>query len=491
MLKLSSLRTRFILAYVGLIIIGFGALAAIAGKQLSDAARENYERQTISEIELAARGIERAIMDFYREDISQEDLESIIEEYEAQIDAELTLFLVEPPERNAPPDTEHNDHAPDRFDLIDQIPELNDYPELMAAAQGPAILVQRENENGQDTIYTATIISRNQIGIIQSSEPATNLYFQIYERWSLLGLGVGIVALLSLIASVYLARSLIRPLRTLQNAALELSEGNLGYRAPNIGTDELNTVVTAFNTMADQLEEMIEEQRAFASNASHELRTPITAIRIRTETLRYDTNIDTQTREQYIQEIDDEVLRMSGLMDDLVLLSRLDAGRTQKGSDAIDFLRFAESLQRSYSRQATEKKILLDVVPPANHTDLVSICASLNHVTIFFRNILENALKYTPEGGKITWHIDLEGDEIISRIEDNGQGIEPSALPHIFDRFFRGDRSHNRDIPGTGLGLALVKSIADVYDTKLTIHSAGKDQGTTVSVHWQQHIFTD
>jgi signal transduction histidine kinase len=100
--------------------------------------------------------------------------------------------------------------------------------------------------------------------------------------------------------------------------------------------------------------------------------------------------------------------------------------------------------------------------------------------------VLENALKYTPEGGSIHWQIQVEGDDIISIIQDTGQGIEPENLPHIFDRFFRGDKAHSREIQGTGLGLALVKAITDVYGAKIKVESAGRDKGTIVTIQWKK-----
>lgn len=474
-MKLTSLRTRFILAYVGLIILGFTGLASIAGRQLSTAARQDYERQTLNEIQLAARGIERSLDAYYKGQILASELDDMVSAYETQTDCNLTLIL--------PPDA-HTSSLTHGQPMSD---EIYQYPEIQAASQGQILLTQRRNSDGELTIYTASPIfsRRDFLGYIQLSEPASNLNNQINERWVTLGIGVLFITLLSLLASIYLSTSLVRPLKKLQESALALSRGNLSHRAPEMGADELNEVARAFNTMATQLEAMIEEQRAFASNTSHELRTPLTTMRLRTEALRYDQTLDETTRNLYIQELDEEMLRMSSLIDDLILLSRFDAGRAGTGADHIDFLRFAENLSRTFATDAAAKNIKFQLIPPHEADGILKIHASLNHVSILFRNVLENAMKYTRSGGAIRWQIQKAGDEVISVIADNGQGIEPENLPHIFDRFFRGDKAHSREIQGTGLGLALVKAIADVYGAKVAVESAGKDQGTTVTIRWK------
>lgn len=466
-----TLRIRFLLAYVGLIILGFGGLALIAGRQLSMAARQDYERQTLNEIQLAARGIERPLDSYYKGQITASELDEVLSAYEEQTNCNLTLYL--PPEATT---TLTKSKA-----LSD---DLYKYPEFEAASRGKILLTERENPDGEMTIYTAFPVTshRNFLGYLQLSEPSSNLYGQINERWGTLAAGVAAITLVSLVASIYLSTSLIRPLKKLQQSALALSEGNLTHRAPEMGTDELNEVAHAFNTMADQLQAMIEEQRAFASNTSHELRTPLTTMRLRTEALRHDKTLDNSTRTRYICELDDELLRMSSLIDDLILLSRFDAKRAQMGIDHIDFIRFAENLHRSFVPEATSKNIQFQLILPKETS--LEVRASLNHLFILFRNVLENALKYTATGGNVIWRIYVAGDEIVNIIQDNGQGIEPENLPHIFDRFFRGDKAHTREIQGSGLGLALVKAVAEVYGASVTIES--DVNGTTVTIRWKK-----
>ncbi|GHO99433.1 hypothetical protein KSF_094810 [Reticulibacter mediterranei] len=244
--------------------------------------------------------------------------------------------------------------------------------------------------------------------------------------------------------------------------------------------DEITEVAQAFNEMARQVQSMLDEQRAFASNTSHELRTPLTAIRLRTEALRYDT-LDHTTARQYIEEIDDEIAHLSNLVQELILLSRFEAGRAEVGHEEIDLIRMASSLVHEFTPLAQAKHIDLTLVEPATS---VQLTANMNHLTMVFRNLLDNALKYTPDGGSVTWTIQVDAHEVVHTIQDTGQGIPADALAHLFERFYRVNKARSRDIPGTGLGLAIVKTIVDLYHGRITIESAGVQKGTMVHLSW-------
>ena len=225
---------------------------------------------------------------------------------------------------------------------------------------------------------------------------------------------------------------------------------------------------------------MIDEQRAFASNASHELRTPLTTIRLRSEALR-EGDLDAATAQQYAVEIDDEVRRLGNLVQDLLMLSRLDSGRLEAGRERIDLTRLARQLMAEIKPQADNRAITLqlDASPM-----LPSVTAGQAHLVIVFRNLLSNALKYTSDGGQIAWQIRADGETIHHTISDTGQGIIADDLPHVFDRFYRVDKSRSRAVPGVGLGLSLVRMIVEFYGGTVRVESEGIGKGTAVHVTW-------
>ncbi|NDJ59763.1 MAG: HAMP domain-containing histidine kinase [Chloroflexi bacterium] len=485
---MTSIRTRLLLAYGSILLIGFAALAIVAGRQISSSARADYERRLIGELELIARRVERDIygppinsfpepfggpgcrfngQDRFpgRSAFSSDDLDDIIESFDDHRGGDLALFWLADEPRN----------GLSRW--------LRDHQEVDAAVGGEnAIVVERRGENGQPTLYTATAIGAGGGPplILQLSAPLATLQMLIWERWALLGAIVVLVGALSLAATVWVSRSIIQPLYALHESALRLSAGDFAHRVADIRRDEVGAVARAFNDMAQQVESMLEEQRAFASNISHELRTPLTTIRLRSEALRYDALADDLTQ-QYVAEIDDEVRRLGSLVEDLALLARFDAGRAELGQSEIDLRRFVGSLTQQLQPQATAKHIDMQLRLP---DDLVPVHASLNHLTVVFRNLLDNALKYTPAGGQVMWAVAPGPESVCIKITDTGCGVDPAHLPHLFERFYRADKARSRDIPGSGLGLALVQSIVQAYGGQITINSPGLGRGTTVTIVW-------
>jgi two-component system sensor histidine kinase BaeS len=362
-------------------------------------------------------------------------------------------------------------------------------PEMETALRGETMLVERKNEEGEDTLYTASaiVLNRQVKGLIQLGVPSQNIQGLVLQRWAILGLSFVLVTSAALLAALWLSRSIIQPLFALRESAVRLSQGDFSHRVTVTWKDEIGEVAQAFNEMARQVQSMLEEQRAFASNTSHELRTPLTAIRLRTEALRNDPTLDETTARRYIEEIDDEVASLGNLVQDLTLLSRFDAGRAELGHDQIDFARLAGSLCQQLLPQAAEKHLELTLSPPEQP---VLVNASLNHLTVVFRNLLDNAIKYTPDGGQISWRIQAGESGVYHTIQDTGSGIAPQHLPHIFERFYRADKARSRDIPGTGLGLALVKSIVEAYGGHITVESEGVGKGTTARVFWPHSATT-
>jgi len=270
-------------------------------------------------------------------------------------------------------------------------------------------------------------------------------------------------------------------LARLRNTALALAGGDLQQRVPTPGRDEIGEVAQAFNQMATQVEAMLAEQRAFASNASHELRTPLTTIRLRTEPL-LTGELDSATTQRYLTEINQEVVHMAGLVDDLILLSRLDAHRLAVGEEQVDAVRLLRRLQQELAPTAAIKAITLQVETPA--TPLPPIQTNMNHIHVVVRNLLDNALKYTPAGGKVVVTVTQQQALLQLQVADTGQGIAAEDLPNIAKRFYRADKAHQRQTEGIGLGLALVQSIVELYGGRMAITSAGINQGTTVTVWW-------
>jgi signal transduction histidine kinase len=472
----TSIHTRLMVMSIGIIFVGFSGLTMIAGGQIETAARVDYEQQLQDKVRFIAQNIGASIGDQNLSHLSSSQRNNLLQRFASQINGQLTLYpLDQPPfDQHQPPSDDRNRGS-----------AKTSMPEIGAAVHGTITLDERKNSAGEDTFYTAAPIplpEKNKVvGILQLAVPASSLVTIIIQRWLILGISFALLTTCAVLAALLLSRSITRPLQQLRISALRLSQGDFSQRVKFPWKDEITEVAQAFNEMARQVQSMLEEQRAFASNTSHELRTPLTAIRLRTEALRYDTTLDNTTARQYIEEIDDEVAHLSNLVQELILLSQFEAGRAEVGHEQIDLVRMASSLVREFTPQAQARQIALTLVEPRTS---VLIIANMNHLTMVFRNLLDNALKYTSDHGSVTWTMQVNEHEVAHTIQDTGQGIPTSALPHIFERFYRADKARSRDIPGSGLGLAIVKTIVDFYKGRIEIESAGINQGTTVHVSW-------
>lgn len=485
--RFSSLRARLLLAYAGVIVLGFAMLTVFAGRQISSAARADYEQRLISETELVAQSINQRLDENVGDEANQTSVMNALRGFKTRITDEIRFYpniniggrgvgAGNVGTGNPDPDNTGRGSPPIR-------PGGPHYPELDAARGGR---IEMNTRDGY--LYTAAPVSLNDqpIGFIQLRAPAANLDDAVMQRWVQLGGGFLGLTLLTLLAGLWLSNMLTRPLKVLQHSAIRLSHGDFSHRIAYSGVAEITEVANAFNEMAFQVESMLEEQRAFASNTAHELRTPLTTIRLRTEALRYDETMDDAIRQQYVEEIDDEIVRLGDLVTDLTLLSRFEAGRAELGREAIDFTRFVEHMRAQMATEAQAHGVELHIYLMPSETP-ITVYASLTHLTVVFRNVLENAIKYMPDGGgggEVKWTVAVQGNTLNNTIIDTGRGIPPEHLPHLFERFYRADTAHTRAVNGTGLGLALVKSILDAYGGTIRIDSAGVGKGTTVTVAW-------
>lgn len=462
------LRTRLLLAYTLLLCLGFAGLAWLAGGQLARGAEEDFGRGLETQAALVARSLKEDVEHLAEGEGSLQQVGQRGSALAEQADARLLLV---------------DGRGRAWFDSTGATlpPGLLDAPEITLALAGQASSTTRRDEAGQMTIYAAAPLIEDErvLAVVQLSRPASAAAAFVEGRWMALGVGVLSLGLLSVIASLGLAATLTRPLEQLRVSVLRVAAGDFSQRLPESG-GEIGEVAAAFNHMAVQVQAMVEAQRAFASNASHELRTPLTTIRLRSEALRQGA-LEPATARQYIQEIDEEVTRLGGLVEDLILLSRLDAGRAERGQEEIEIPRLLHSLLHEVAHQAEAQGVTLHLETTGA---LPPVQASLNHLRVVLRNLLSNAIRYTPTGGKVVCSVAAEGTMLWLKVADTGQGVTAEDLPHLFERFYRADKAHGRTTKGTGLGLALVQSIVGVYGGRITVESAGIGRGTTVQLWW-------
>ena len=273
------------------------------------------------------------------------------------------------------------------------------------------------------------------------------------------------VLILSGVAVFLFVRSALRPLRKMTEAAGNIAEGDFKVRVDETrGGRELKEVSRAFNTMTQKLEGVEEGRREFVSNVSHELRSPITSIRGFAEGMA-DGVIPEEEQPKYLRLVADESRRLSGLVNDLLALSRLERDDAKPEMTVFDI---NEMLRRAIIRRMADvesKKIDISCEP---ETDPCRVRADRDRIEQVVINLLDNAIKFTGEDGKITLSSRVRGNKAEITVRDNGIGVAEEDREKIFDRFFTADRAHTSG-KGTGLGLSICRRIMEMHGQSLRL----------------------
>ncbi len=219
-------------------------------------------------------------------------------------------------------------------------------------------------------------------------------------------------------------------------------------------------------------------RRDFVANASHELRTPLTAIRGFAETLR-DSEVDPDTATRFLGSILRHTKRLQGLVDDLLDLSRLESRHGTLDLAPVDLCQVVQDVTMGLEGKAKEKSITLTTLGTESPTVAQTNAWAMDHILV---NLVDNALKYTPEGGQVRVILEQKQHHVVVQVADTGPGIQEQEQQRIFERFYRVDEGRTRDQGGTGLGLAIVKHLAQRIGAELLVESDGK-RGTTFQVN--------
>jgi two-component system sensor histidine kinase BaeS len=274
--------------------------------------------------------------------------------------------------------------------------------------------------------------------------------------------------------SLFFSRSVIAPVRAMSLASQRIADGRYDERVRVNGTDELAQLALYFNQMAEKLNQIETMRRRLIGDVSHELRTPLTAIKGSMEGLM--DGVLPATNETY-QQIHTEADRLNRLVDDLQELSRVEARAYQLDIRPVDVSTLARTVTKRLAPHSESKRITLDLeLAP----DLARILADEDRAVQVLTNLTGNALQYTPEGGRITISAKRIDNEVQISVSDTGVGIPPEHLSHIFDRFYRVDKSRSRQSGGgSGIGLTIARALVEAHGGRIWAESAGEGQGST------------
>ena len=283
----------------------------------------------------------------------------------------------------------------------------------------------------------------------------------------MLAIGLPIAVCVAVAGGFVLVRRALKPVDNLSQKAAAITQHSLSERLPVVRTgDELERLSVSLNLMISRLEDAINSSKQFVADASHELRTPLAVLRGELENLAQDAQLKPQTRETLGSSLE-EVDRLAEIVEGLLALSRLDTGEARAEWVRFDLAALVATTADQMSLLAEDKHITV-VCDSSERVMIEGDQARLKQVVV---NLLDNAIKYTPNGGRIKLKITQEDGNAVLDVADDGIGIPPEALPHVFKRFFRVDGSRSRDQGGAGLGLSIVKSICDAHGARVEVSS--------------------
>lgn len=271
-----------------------------------------------------------------------------------------------------------------------------------------------------------------------------------------------------------LSRHIVKPIKAVSEAARELSRGNLDFRVKPKTNDEIGELAAAFNKMAEELKVQDGLRNTFIGNVSHELRTPLSSVQGFIQGI-LDKTIEPVDQDKYLEIVLSETKRMSSLITDLLNLAKIESGRFPMEFSEFDINELIRRCIIMFEQRIDEKKLVVNVILS---DDKLLVWADQDRISQVVTNLIDNAVKFSYEGGELKIWTQCIENKVYVNVMDTGEGIPAEEQQYIFERFYKVDKSHSRNKPGTGIGLSIAKRIIAQHGEKITLQSA-EGKGTT------------
>ena len=314
-------------------------------------------------------------------------------------------------------------------------------------------------------------------GVILVSASTDSIYAKLsgFRRSS--EIWVSVIAICSLAFSILLSNWLVRPLKHMNQYIGDLAEGSLDGDLDIHDCTETENISNTFNIMLARLRLVEESRQEFVANVSHELKTPLTSMKVLADSLLMQGDAPVELYKEFMQDIANEIDRESSVISDLLTLVKMDRKSTELNVASTDINDFIEQILKRLRPIA--EKANIELVFESNRSVTAEIDAT--KLSLAFSNLVENAIKYNRENGWVRVSLDADHKFFYVKVSDSGIGIPQESIDYIFERFYRVDKSHSREIGGTGLGMAITKNIVDMMGGTIQVESeVGKGTEFTV-----------
>lgn len=296
-------------------------------------------------------------------------------------------------------------------------------------------------------------------------------------------IGRGLILLTSVIMVIvilgvaFVSNIILNPLKSIVHVVNLMSEGHLNQRIEVKGNDEYTQLAIAFNNMNDKLEKVEKTREEFVSNVSHELKTPLSSIKVLSESILFQENTPIEMYKEFLQDINSEVDRMTMIVNDLLNLVKLDQRDVGVNIKPTDINKMIQDILKRLSPLAEQKSI--EVL--CEEVKKVTIDADEMKLSLAISNLVENGIKYTPDGGSVKVTIDSDHQNAFITVSDTGIGIAEEEQSKVFTRFYRVDKTRDRGTGGTGLGLSITHATTLLHSGSIRL-SSKEGEGTTFVV---------
>lgn len=345
------------------------------------------------------------------------------------------------------------------------------------------------DEIAEGTVTLSTVVdnaqSRLRLAIIKTADirisvayPLSELNDILENLYSIFVILAPVALLMALVGGWFLADRSLRPIKNIIESVRQITLRNLDQRLPvREADDELTRLSVTFNDMIGRLKSSVEKMRQFSLDASHELRTPLTIMRGEVEVALRQKKIPRETR-KFLSSIHEELLHLSATVEGLLLLMKSDSGRMSFHFHEVPLHALIADLANDAIVLARTKAIHVSV----EHNHHSTVLGDPIRLRQLFRNIIDNAVKYTPRGGSITISHSQQNSNAVVSIRDTGIGISQRELTSVFDRFYRTKQGERATPSGSGLGLSIAKWIAESHEGSITVQSRLRE-GSTFTVY--------
>jgi signal transduction histidine kinase len=449
--RLRSLQNRLALLFFAITALGFAAVIFFFLPQL----QTRLQNQRLHDLQGSVASLTPRLEAVIGRDITGRELDGLVRAVGDSANARLTLLGVQ------------QSSTPQRafYPISDSNASRSVAPDYALAAQ--ALRLSRPGEAAtrrtHDAVEVATpLVYRGRpawIAIYARKSDAAEFVRLVRNR---LLAASGVALLIAVISGFFVARALANRVSRLERAALDLAAGRQVRPLPVESQDELGRLTQAFNEMQAQLARVDRARKEFIANASHELRTPIFSLGGFVELLE-DEQLDTETREEFLRSMREQVDRLQKLSVDLLDLSRLDAGSLELNPEAVDIGELATAVAREFRPAVAQHRTELELRLP--DSEVAALC-DRERVAQIMRILLDNALRHTPEGTTVTVSADQQNGAAELTVADSGPGIDPAARSQLFERFYTADAAR-----GSGLGLAIARELAERMEGRIELLS--------------------